>query len=90
MPDVIDTFAAAYGSFDNASSHPSGFGILKIESNPSFTDVQQAGDLPHNEDRAANAPLTGGLSRARCSTTPQASSRACSPTKAFTTSTPTW
>ena len=38
---MIDTSAAAYGSYDPADNHISHFAVLKIETNPAFSDEQQ-------------------------------------------------
>ena len=41
MLGSIDTTAAAYGSYDPATNHVSYFAVLKIETNPSYTDEDQ-------------------------------------------------
>jgi hypothetical protein len=41
VTDGIDTTAAAYGSYDPVANHPSGFSVLKIETNPSASDHDQ-------------------------------------------------
>lgn len=40
-PGVIDTQAAAFGSYDPAVNHVSYFAVLKIETNPAFSDQEQ-------------------------------------------------
>ena len=41
MLGSIDTTAAAYGSYDPATNHVSYFAVLKIETNPSYSDEDQ-------------------------------------------------
>lgn len=38
---IVDPTAAAYGSYDVASNHISDFAVLKIETNASFSDLDQ-------------------------------------------------
>ena len=38
---IVDKSGAAYGSYDSGNNHPSNFGVLKIETNASFSDTDQ-------------------------------------------------